>query len=429
MKQLHCVFFMLLTSIGLKANDKVERYIQQFAPIAMQEMDRMGIPASIKLAQGLLESSWGQSELARVGNNHFGIKCSDSWDGETFYKKDDDRNADGKLIESCFRVYTDPSSSYIAHSEFLTQKRYSNLFTYAPDDYMSWAYGLKEAGYATDPSYPQKLINIIEKYNLHQFDEPVHQIVLEPGLSKTEQAQILRNEMEFERNRELAEAQRRQSKYEVIEEEQIAEPQKEDSQTESIGDQIADSYSSIRSKAQNTYQGARSKILNESSTNYRPELSDNFDRHNGVKMYFTNGGETPRDIAEKYDIPVRDIVNNTDNIYDADQILPSRQRVYFEKKNKQYQGREKYHRVRHGQTMEDIADHYAIDLEMLYLRNRLPTKAQPKAGQMVQLSGLVNLGKRPAYKIVEREEEMNENVVDKIEYLFDGKSLTSMRDE
>ncbi|AMR30950.1 hemagglutinin [Mucilaginibacter sp. PAMC 26640] len=140
-------------------------YIDRFKGIAIQEMNAYGIPASITLAQGLFESGAGNSDLAVAANNHFGIKCGSTWMGESYYKDDDNTN-------DCFRVYENPEDSYRDHSEFLKKKNYARLFELDKDDYKGWAYGLKAAGYATNPKYPQLLINLIIKYNLDQYDRP-----------------------------------------------------------------------------------------------------------------------------------------------------------------------------------------------------------------------------------------------------------------
>jgi len=160
-----------------------ERYIEQYKDIAIYEMHRTGIPASIKLAQGLLESQAGFSELAQFANNHFGIKCKKEWQGQRFFKEDDDTDPNGVLIKSCFRVYPSALDSYKDHSHFLRLRpRYQKLFQLNRTDYRAWAYGLKECGYATDPNYPKKLIQLIEKYQLHQYDlsKPTHQSLAPP---------------------------------------------------------------------------------------------------------------------------------------------------------------------------------------------------------------------------------------------------------
>lgn len=150
-------------------------YIEKNKKIAIREMERAGIPASIKLAQGILESNAGKSFLARRANNHFGIKCGDDWNGRKVYQKDDDYDDKGKLVESCFRVYESVEACYVAHSEFLRDPRkefrYGFLFRLDPTDYRRWAYGLKQAGYATSATYPEKLIELIERYELYRFDK------------------------------------------------------------------------------------------------------------------------------------------------------------------------------------------------------------------------------------------------------------------
>ena len=148
----------------------IQNYVEQYKALAIREMYRTGIPASIKLAQGIHESSSGQGELALNSNNHFGIKCKSEWDGPVYYKKDDDyRN--GRLIKSCFRAYDEVKASYVDHSNFLMRgARYARLFQLDRTDYKGWAKGLKKCGYATDPSYAQKLIKTIERYQLFQYD-------------------------------------------------------------------------------------------------------------------------------------------------------------------------------------------------------------------------------------------------------------------
>jgi hypothetical protein len=141
------------------------QYIGLYKAIAIKEMNLYGVPASITLAQGLFESGSGNGELARVANNHFGIKCTSEWKGQSYYKDDD-------AVNDCFRVYDSAEDSFRDHSLFLKRKNYTPLFSLAITDYKGWAYGLKKAGYATNPNYPTLLIGIIEKYNLQQYDTP-----------------------------------------------------------------------------------------------------------------------------------------------------------------------------------------------------------------------------------------------------------------
>ena len=162
-KTLFAILVVLLSALCM-ADTPQRSYIEKYSDLAVEEMYRTGVPASITLAQGLLESGNGLSELAVKGNNHFGIKCHNTWTGAKVYH-DDDRKGE------CFRKYDNPEESFRDHSDFLRYRdRYKFLFDYEPTDYKSWAYGLKAAGYATDPKYPEKLIRLIEEHELYLYD-------------------------------------------------------------------------------------------------------------------------------------------------------------------------------------------------------------------------------------------------------------------
>jgi hypothetical protein len=151
-------------STAQKSRMSREEYIKAYHDFAIQEMNRTGVPASITLAQGILESDCGNSTLARIANNHFGIKCHNNWDGAKVYHDDDEAN-------ECFRKYNSVLESYRDHGDFLRNTgRYEFLFNLKPSDYKGWARGLKKAGYATDPRYPELLIKIIEEGYFHQYD-------------------------------------------------------------------------------------------------------------------------------------------------------------------------------------------------------------------------------------------------------------------
>ena len=165
MKRLLILAVAAALSMGAAAQNAQQRYIETYSQLAVSEMARTGVPASITLAQGLLESSAGQSLLAVKANNHFGLKCHGEWTGETFYKDDDKE-------QECFRAYPTAEDSFVAHSDFLrTRDRYQSLFELDPTDYKAWARGLKKAGYATDARYANKLIGFIEDFQLYRYDE------------------------------------------------------------------------------------------------------------------------------------------------------------------------------------------------------------------------------------------------------------------
>ena len=173
MKRLLLVLMTVLLSIGAAKNPKLD-YIDKYSDIAIKEMKRTGVPASITLAQGILESNAGQSVLATKGNNHFCIKCHNDWKGKTM-KMDDN------APKECFRVYPNAEASFRDHSDFLRSRdRYKSLFELKQTDYKGWARGLKKAGYATDLGYADKLITLIEDYELYRFDKGVKVSVKPP---------------------------------------------------------------------------------------------------------------------------------------------------------------------------------------------------------------------------------------------------------
>ena len=168
MKQLKLFLIFIICCLTLQAqtrNKQYEAYIKKYRELAVEEMKKYHIPASITLAQGLLESGAGQSALARKSNNHFGIKCGSDWYGKTVSHDDDARG-------ECFRAYKHPKDSYEDHSKFLAGRpRYASLFKLNMTDYKGWARGLKKAGYATNPRYADQLIGIIELYELYKYDD------------------------------------------------------------------------------------------------------------------------------------------------------------------------------------------------------------------------------------------------------------------
>jgi flagellum-specific peptidoglycan hydrolase FlgJ len=154
---------LITCRLAAQNSPDVTGYISTYKDIAIREMQRTGVPASITLAQGILESQSGNSELTQLSNNHFGIKCKKNWTGETVLHDDDQR-------KECFRKYSSAEDSYRDHSDFLrANDRYASLFSLDPLDYSGWAYGLKQAGYATESNYPQALVKLIEDYHLQDY--------------------------------------------------------------------------------------------------------------------------------------------------------------------------------------------------------------------------------------------------------------------
>ena len=164
MKKYLFFLFLFFSLLGF-SQSKTESYISKYSSVAVVEMNKYSIPASITLAQGILESGNGESRLAVDGKNHFGIKCHSNWNGKTIIVDDDEKG-------ECFRKYSNVAESYRDHSLFLSERgRYSFLFAYKKSDYKKWAKGLKKAGYATNPKYASLLIDLIEKYQLYNYDK------------------------------------------------------------------------------------------------------------------------------------------------------------------------------------------------------------------------------------------------------------------
>ncbi len=355
------IFILLLSNTLLATSDRgkvARQYMSSFSDIAVAEMHRTGIPASIKLAQGMLESNWGQSDLATKANNHFGIKCGGNWSGNGYYKEDDDRNSKGELIKSCFREFTDAQESYIAHSEFLMDSkkthRYGFLFDYGSMDYRAWAHGLKKSGYATDPKYPQKLISIIEKYNLSKYDR---------------------------KNSSLSNHTR---------------STKEGTEASHTTTATAESSTTTRDNTRTSTKPS----TNSTRTVITSKLQYDINANNKVRLVYAMGGETVAQLARKVGVSLEDILLYNEVYLQKEDILEAGDRVYIEKKKRKLYIGPKLHIVKEGETMESISQIYGIRLKSLYAKNRMPKTAQTVAGQKLYLQETASLSERPRFTLL-----------------------------
>ena len=305
-----------------------ERYIARFASIAVNEMYRSGVPASITLAQGIIESRSGQSALAVDGNNHFGIKCHNSWKGRTMLA-DDDRK------DECFRVYDSAEESFRDHSDFLRYRdRYKFLFDFSVTDYKSWAYGLKQAGYATDPAYATKLIQCVENYNLSRFDRMTVAEALAEGGADAE------------------------------------EPAAQDDV-----DAIPDS--PLKIEAGEIYRG-------KAGEEYRFSLSRTLYSRNGVPFVYAVEGETYASIAKNNHLLLREILKFNDMPGGGE--LHAGDIVYLEpKRSKTVRGLDKYIVGEDGETFHGICQRFAVKEKAIRKLNGLPAGYQPKEGDELLL--------------------------------------------
>ncbi len=209
MKKLFVAITLILSASFLQAQDiSVEEYINTYRNVAIAEMKRSGVPASVTLAQGILETEHGNSDLVKKSNNHFGIKCKSTWTGESVRHTDDAPN-------ECFRKYPNAADSYKDHSDYLkTSPRYASLFQLDISDYKGWAYGLKRAGYATNPRYPQIVISNIEKYKLQQYDTVTGEMTANIAVTKTlDDESVVKNATLVSDNEEIKNALKANSKF------------------------------------------------------------------------------------------------------------------------------------------------------------------------------------------------------------------------
>lgn len=309
-------------------------YIERYKKVAVSEMERSGIPASITLAQGILESSSGQSELATRAKNHFGIKCHKVWKGPTYYKEDDDLNSKGELIKSCFRSYDSPLESYHDHSEFLmSRSRYAFLFDLEKKDYKGWAHGLKKAGYATNPQYGFKLIKVIEKYGLWKFDHLSSQILVE----KTNDHVVIGEPV------------------------RITEPVKS---------------APVDVEVQPT---EKPKLPIPQGPKYTKTAFS----INGLQTVFVQPEDSWESISKRYNISVSALIE-----YNQTPLLEEigvGNYIFLQKKKKRHKGKQKIHIVKENESMLKIAQRYGMRVEKLIKKNRLTFGQEPEVGEQVHL--------------------------------------------
>lgn len=300
-----------------------EEYIARWNKIAVEHQEKYGIPASITLAQGILESNSGNGRLAVEANNHFGIKCKKDWTGATISHDDDAKG-------ECFRKYHSAEESYEDHANFIdTQPRYDSLFRYSETDYVSWARGLKAAGYATDPQYAEKLIRVIEENKLYLYDR---------GENALEQRVV---------------------EVEKVEQEIIADI-----------------------PAQPTNNGDVVDIDNFTVT-VNPHHGYSVQMVNGAEYVEPKEGDTYTKIAALFDLPVKKIYKFNDVAVGAE--LSEGERVFLQRKQARYVGSELYHTAAEGETMRSVAQRYGVRLAKLATLNRLPSDATLHEGQHVKL--------------------------------------------
>lgn len=346
----HKIKIIFLTSLiflsfsnTIKADTKqkhITDYINIYYPLAIQEMDRNKIPASITLAQGILESQWGQGKLALRSNNHFGIKCKSYWEGEKVYHDDDE-------LQECFRKYETVEQSYEDHSLFLVNgSRYASLFNLKATDYKGWAHGLKKAGYATNPYYAIRLIHLIETYELYKYDNPKKYNVSlvkfqeadKKDLSETTQPSAIKKEMPIT-NKTYNEAY-----------------------------------------IPTSYENPQLTISNQKSNLYRKTF-----KRNKCTYVITKSNDTWSNLSEDTKISVNKLLLYNE-ITDPSVKIESGSIIYITKKKKSTGLNKKKYIIKHdGETLYEISQKYAIRTDYLCEKNSLMQYEKLIKGRIIEL--------------------------------------------
>jgi flagellum-specific peptidoglycan hydrolase FlgJ/LysM repeat protein len=313
-------------TVPVSVSGTASDYINLYGYLAVSEMRRTGVPASITLAQGMLESDYGRSSLARSGNNHFGIKCHNDWTGQTITQHDDKRN-------ECFRKYRRPEDSFYDHSDFLKSgSRYRSLFDLDPMDYKAWARGLKSSGYATNPDYANLLIRKIEENKLYELDKGCKTAYIKPQPQTS------------------------------VKETPAAAPAKTTGTTSN--------------QAPRTQEGT---ITFGDVMARAPRIMEN----NRIQYIIVKDGETRKKLENEFQLLNWELPRY--NELNDDFTPVAGQMLYLEPKRDKAETGIEYHTAAEGETMYMISQKYGIKLKKLLEMNRMAEGSDPVAGQKIWL--------------------------------------------
>jgi LysM repeat protein len=365
-KNMKQAFWMALMALMLfpaapKAQDmyreSILQYIETYAPVAIREMNRTGFPASIKIAQGIHESGAGKSHLVQKSNNHFGLKCKSSWTGGKVYHDDDERG-------ECFRQYGDAEESYEDHSNYMkAQERYASLFDLDPDDYESWAWGLKKAGYATSPVYAQTLIKYIETYQLNLLNQYVS------GEEEDEEEVDLSTyfaALNEPRPQSSPNARTRA----------VTGPSVDEDELEKVSKPVIVTTNNKSTSTSKT-SATESRTTKTKKTNYGSTF-----KINGIKVIEAEKGSSLLSLAKQHRIQLSTLLSYND-LTSGTPTLKEDQLIYLQRKKKT--GKTKYHKVKKGETLHEISQLEGIRLSSLMQLNKLKKGMEPKVGQQLNL--------------------------------------------
>ncbi len=369
MRRLLITIMVALVTVAASAQSPIEKYIAQWAPTAVREMYRSGVPASITLAQGILESRYGLSTLAADGNNHFGIKCHKDWTGKKQYHDDDAKG-------ECFRVYDTADESFRDHSDFLRYRdRYKFLFDLETTDYKSWAYGLKKAGYATDPGYPGKLIKYIEDYKLYEYDTmPLDQTsVLEEKAEAIEKKDVKKDvKVKEQPSKEKAKTQKKS-----VKESKRKKAKKKSSADDELTGQIPQSPLSLEEPK---------RIDKSQLEEFKFSLTREAYSKNGVPFVTSVEGETYSTIAARYGLFLKEILKYND-LTAPQELLPGTVVYLQAKKNQSEKGLDKFIVEDDSQSLRDICQRFGVKMSSVVKMNGFAPGYQPSEGDTILLRG------------------------------------------
>ena len=373
MKKILIFINLILCQISLLAQGTPqERYIQKWAPTAVREMYRSGVPASITLAQGILESRYGLSALASEGNNHFGIKCHKDWKGKSM-RYDDDAKGE------CFRVYDSADESFQDHSDFLRYRdRYKFLFELKTTDYKGWAYGLKKAGYATDPNYPAKLIKYIEDYKLYEYDTMTSEESERLSEAESQKEESTSVGSETSKGGKTTVTKKAKSRKELRREKKARKVRKKyRSAEESVPDVIPASTLSLEEPKRIDKSGR--EVFSFSLT--REAYS-----RNGVPFITSVEGETYSSIAQSYHLYLKELLRFND-LTRSEELLPGTVVYLQAKKNQSEKGLDKYIVGEDDESLRDICQRFAVKMSSVVKMNGFSADYEPREGDTIILRG------------------------------------------
>ncbi|MEL7119970.1 MAG: glucosaminidase domain-containing protein [Bacteroidota bacterium] len=331
-----------------------EAYIEKYKALAVKEMERSGVPASITIAQGILESDAGRSELAVHANNHFGIKVSGNWYGGFYQMEDDEYDENGKILPSYFRTYPNVAESFKDHSQFLKKDRYSRLFKLRKTDYKGWAKGLQQAGYATNKSYSKILISLIERYDLNDYDRMSYSDFNIPEETELIAGVPVPKEEEKEEKKET-------------------NPFSADASV-NLEEALFDNEN-------------EAKLVSNTSSGSSENLTSNILIKNDVKYVVSIQTETVEEIAKRIHYTTGELLRYNEHLTGPTQNVAPGVVVFIQPKRKSYRGKASWHQVGEGESMLDISNLYAIDLKELYRRNIMIQGQEPRQGERIKIRG------------------------------------------